>query len=83
MDLIICGLAVYKFVQILDSLTPKEAMPWVKVLVSTFVSFGASALSGADNLLLHGFAVATVAGTVHTVLRAVTLFGDRYRRATR
>lgn len=83
MDLIICGLAVYKFVQILDSLTPKEAMPWVKVLVSTIVSFGASALYGADNLLLHGFAVATVAGTVHTVLRAVTLLGDRHRRTTR
>ena len=83
MLLILCGLAVYKLVQIADSLTPKEAMPWVKVLFSTLVSFGAVALYGSDRLVIDGFAVATVAGIVHTVLRLLTLLGDRNRRPNR
>jgi len=74
---------VYKVVQILDALTPKEAMPWVKVIVSTLISFGAAALMGTGNLIIYGFAVATVAGSVHTVLRLVTLMGDRNRRPNR
>lgn len=83
MKLLLCALAVYKAVQILDALTPKEAMPWVKVLVSTIISFGAAALIGTGNLIIYGFAVATVAGTVHTVLRLLTLLGDRNRRPNR
>lgn len=74
---------MYKVVQILDALTPKEAMPWVKVMVSTVISFGAAALMGTGNLVIYGFAVATVAGTVHTVLRLLTLMGDRNRRPNR
>lgn len=83
MSLLLCALAVYKVVQILDALTPKEAMPWVKVMVSTVISFGAAALMGTGNLVIYGFAVATVAGTVHTVLRLLTLMGDRNRRPNR
>lgn len=83
MTLLLCALAVYKIVQILDALTPKEAMPWVKVLASTAVSFGVAAIMGAENLVVYGFSVATVAGSVHTVLRLLTLMGDRNRRPGR
>ena len=39
MELVILGLVVYKIVQMLDLLSPKEAMPWVKVLSSVLISY--------------------------------------------
>ena len=83
MELVLCALAVYKLVQILDALSPKEAMPWVKVLVSTALAYGAGAIMGVDDLLIQGLAIATVAGATHTLLRLTTLVGDRTRRTTR
>jgi hypothetical protein len=81
--MIICALAVYKLAQILDSLMPKEAMPWVKLLVVTALSYGATFLMGLENPLISGLSVATLAGVVHTLLRLMTLLGDRAQKQTR
>jgi hypothetical protein len=79
MDLIIAGLAVYKVLQFIDSLLPKEAMPWVKLLASLSLSYGACALISTENILINGAAVAA-SGTVHSVLRLLTLSGDAASR---
>lgn len=87
MGLIICALATYKVVQTLDALTPREAMPWVKVVVASLVAFGVTALSGMGDsvadFLVTGFAISALAGTMHTVLRLLTLLGDKNRRPNR
>lgn len=83
MDMVICGLAVYKAVQILDALSPREAMPWVKVVVGTLLAYGAGFVIGIEDLEIQGLAIATVAGAVHTLLRFFTLVGDRSRKPTR
>jgi len=80
MSLIIASLAVYKVMQTLDALTPREAMPWVKVLAGIALGYGAAALARLDDLLLSGLAVAALAGSVHAVLRLVTLVGDLARK---
>lgn len=80
---IISALAVYKTAQVLDSLSPREAMPWVKLLIVTALSYAAAGLARLDDLLISGLAVATLAGAVHSVLRLVTLLGDRASRQTR
>jgi hypothetical protein len=80
MDLIIAGLAVYKVLQFIDSLLPKEAMPWVKLLASLSLSYGACALISTENILINGAAVAALSGTVHSVLRLLTLSGDAASR---
>ena len=81
--MILCALAVYKLAQILDSLSPREAMPWVKLLVVAALSYGATFLMGLENPLISGLSVATLAGAVHTVLRVMTLLGDRAQKQTR
>lgn len=82
MDLIICSFAVYKFVQLAEALSPREPMPWVKVVFSVAVSYGAAALASFDDLWMSGLAVATIAGTVHALLRLLTLVGDMaYRKS--
>lgn len=77
------ALAVYKMLQIILILLPKEPMTWVKVL-------GAWILAGLVVGLLHDhftewnfvwgfvstFVVATLAGLVHTVNRLLTYLGD-------
>lgn len=84
MDIFIAALAVYKVVQVLDSLSPREAMPWVKILLGVALSYPAGLLVGVDNLLMSGLAIATLSGTVHSVLRWLTLGGDAsYRRSMR
>lgn len=80
MELLIAGLAVYKFVQLVDSLLPKEPMPWVKLVASIAVSYGAAAVAGLDDLWVSGLSVATVAGATHALLRLVTLVGDMAQR---
>jgi hypothetical protein len=77
---LIAGLAVYKTVQILDLLTPKEAMPWVKVLVGTAIGYGASFIIDADNKWIAGLTIATIASACHGVLRLITLMGDMAQR---
>lgn len=80
MDLLIGALAVYKTVQILDALSPREAMPWVKILVGVALSYPAGILLGVDDLAMSGLAIATLSGTIHSVLRALTLSGDASKR---
>jgi hypothetical protein len=77
MNLVLCALAVYKVAQLLDALSPREAMPWVKLLAVTLISYGAAAMGNLENLLISGLAVATLAGATHTLLRVLTLTGDR------
>jgi len=77
MEYVIAGLAVYKVIQILDVLTPKEAMPWVKILVGTVLGYGASFLVDTDHRIIDGLVIATVAGACHALLRLMTLLGDR------
>lgn len=80
MEILICSLAVYKLVQVAESLSPREPMPWVKVLFAVAVSYGVSAGAGIPNLWVSGLSVATIAGTVHAVLRLLTLTGDMAHR---
>ena len=79
MNYIICARAVYKLLQIIDLLLPKEAMPWVKVLAGVAVSYGASVVISVDNYWLGGLIIATLAGLCHTVLRCLTYLGDMAR----
>lgn len=72
----IAALAVYKMLQIILSLLPREVQPWVKVVAGALLAFGATALSGVDNFVLSALAVATLAGATHTVLRLLTYLGD-------
>jgi hypothetical protein len=80
MTLVLAALAVYKTVQVLDALTPKEAMPWVKILVSVILGYAYGAIIGVEDLLISGLAIATLSGTVHSVLRLLTLSGDSAHR---
>lgn len=79
-DILIASLAVYKVVQVADSLSPREAMPWVKVLFGVALGYPAAIIAGVDNVTLGGLAVATVAGTIHALLRLTTLVGDMARK---
>lgn len=79
-EILVASLAVYKLVQVLDAISPREAMPWVKVLVSVALSYPAAIIAGVSNVALGGLAVATVAGTIHAVLRLITLTGDMARK---
>lgn len=80
MNYIIGALAVYKIVHIVDLLTPKEAMPWVKVVFGLLVSIILSFVLGLPNVFVAGCAVAALAGTVHAVLRLLILLGDASQR---
>jgi hypothetical protein len=77
---VVCGLAVYKLMQLVDSLLPKEPMPWVKVLASCLLSVGVSFVTHDEYEVIYGLAIATLAGATHTGLRLVTLTGDLMRR---
>lgn len=80
MNYLIGALAVYKIVHIADLLTPKEAMPWVKVVFSLLVSIILAFVLGLPNVFVAGCAVATLAGTVHATLRLLVLLGDASQR---
>lgn len=80
MGLILASLAVYKVLQVFDALTPREAMPWVKVVLGVVLGYPAALLAGVSNVALGGLAVATLAGTIHAVLRLVMLTGDMARK---
>ena len=80
MDYILGALAVYKITHVLDTLTPKEAIPWVKVVFSLLVSFIFSFMLGLPDIFIAGCAIATLAGTVHAFLRLMVLVGDMAQR---
>ena len=84
MNYILAGLAVYKILQVLDVLTPKEAMPWVKIVFGVLLGYVSTLLIEVPNGPLSGLVIATIAGTVHGLLRLITLMGDwAQRKATR
>lgn len=84
MNYILAGLAVYKMLHILDVLTPREAMPWVKIIFGVLLGYIATLLITVPNVPVGGLVIATIAGTVHGLLRLVTLLGDwAQRKATR
>jgi hypothetical protein len=82
MEYVIAGLAVYKTLQVIDVLLPKEAMPWVKILAGVVFGYGASFIAGVEDKVLGGLVVATVAGAAHGLLRLVTLLGDMAQKKT-
>lgn len=84
MNYIIAALAVYKTIQVLDSLTPKEAMPWVKILFGVLMGYLSTMLVPVDHKPVAGLVIATLAGACHGLLRLVTLLGDyAQRKSTR
>lgn len=80
MTYLIAGLAVYKLMQVLDLLTPREAMPWVKVLIGVAFGYASSFILNTQDKWISGLTVATIAGACHGVLRLITLMGDTAQR---
>jgi hypothetical protein len=76
MTYVLAGLAVYKIVQLLDALAPREAMPWVKVSFGILFGYIAALTTGLTERWTDGLAVATIAGAVQATLRLMTLLGD-------
>ena len=76
MTYLLAALAVYKIVQFLDAMLPKEAMPWVKVSVGIILGYAISAVLHTGDMWTSGLVVATLAGAVHGILRLITLLGD-------
>lgn len=76
MNYIICALAVYKIIQLLDALTPREAMPWVKVSFGVLLGYIFALATSLPNWWTAGLVVATLAGACHGILRLLTLLGD-------
>lgn len=72
----LAALAVYKVLQVILALLPREVQPWVKVVGGVILSVPAAFLAGLDNVAVSALAVATLAGAVHSVLRLVTYVGD-------
>lgn len=84
MTYIFAALAVYKLVQIADSLTPKEAMPWVKIVFTVAVGYLILLFVDTEHPAIDGLVIATLAGAVHSLLRLATLLGDlAQRKSTR
>jgi len=79
MELLVIALAVYKFVQIIDMLMPREVMPWVKVVATLVISYIVVVVLRTEKMWIDGLAVATLAGIVHSVIRMITLMGDMAR----
>lgn len=82
MTYIFAALAVYKALQVLDSLTPKEAMPWVKILFGVMLGYIVTIFIPVEHPAIGGLVIATLAGACHGVLRLVTLLGDMAKRKT-
>ena len=76
MGILIGGLAIYKAIQVLTTLIPKEFSALIKVPLSAALGIGAAWWLGENNVLLSGLAMGTIAGATHTVLRLMTLAGD-------
>jgi hypothetical protein len=79
MEYIFVALAVYKFIQLVDLLLPKDPMPWVKVFATTVVSYIGVGVLQTDRIWIDGLVVATLAGIVYSLVRLITLMGDMAR----
>jgi len=82
MNYLICALAVYKLLQIIDSLLPREPMPWVKNIAGAILGYAAALIVGLDHWYIAGLVVATIAGSVQLILRLTTLLGDSIEKKT-
>lgn len=82
MTYILGALAVYKIIQVLDSLTTKEAMPWVKILVGVALGYGISFVIDTPNKWIGGLIIATLASACHGIMRLVVVLGDLAVRRT-
>lgn len=82
MSYLLAGLAVYKLLQLLNALTPKEAMPWVKIVAGVALGYVASFVLNLPDKWTSGLAVATIASACHGLLRIITLHGDLAARKT-
>jgi hypothetical protein len=82
MNYLISALAVYKVMQFLNIMTPKEAMPWVKVLAGILLGYSVSFVTNLPDKWVSGLVVATLASACHGVLRIITLHGDLAARKT-
>lgn len=82
MNYLLAGLAVYKLMQLFNTITPKEAMPWVKVLVGIILGYGVSFVINLPDKWTSGLVVATIASACHGLLRLLTLHGDLAARKT-
>jgi hypothetical protein len=80
MNYLICALAVYKLVQIADALSPREAMPWVKVIFGVALAYGSTFILHFPDRWITGLAIASLAGAIHSLLRLLTLSGDMVSR---
>lgn len=76
MSYLLAGFAVYKLMQLLNCLTPREAMPWVKVLFGIVAGYGTAFIINLPDKWTSGLAVATIASACHGVLRLITFHGD-------
>lgn len=76
MNYLLAGLAVYKIMQLLNALTPREAMPWVKVSVGILLGYLVSIPLGLPDAWMSGLVVATLASVCHGVSRCLTFLGD-------
>lgn len=74
--IILTALAVYKVLQVVLVLLPREVQPWVKVIAGVVISIPVTLLSGLEDVAISSLAVATLAGATHTVLRLLTYVGD-------
>ena len=82
MNYILSALAVYKVMQFLNIMTPKEAMPWVKVLTGILLGYSVSFVTNLPDKWVSGLVVATLASACHGILRIITLHGDLAARKT-
>lgn len=76
MTYLLGALAVYKLVQLSDALAPKEAMPWVKIVIGIIAGYLVTFTTSVPNEWTSGLVVATLAGACHGLLRFITLIGD-------
>jgi hypothetical protein len=82
MSYLLAGFAVYKLLQLLNALTPKEAMPWVKIIAGIAFGYGTSFIVNLPDKWTSGLVVATIASACHGLLRLITLHGDLAARKT-
>ena len=82
MKYLFAGLAVYKAMQFVNIMTPREAMPWVKVLVGIVLGYGFALGLRLPDVWTAGLVVATLASACHAILRLLTLHGDLAARKT-
>ena len=83
MNYLICALAVYKLVQIADALSPREAMPWVKVIFGVALAYGSTFILHFPDRWITGLAIASLAGFCAALSAGLALSFRRTAEETR